>query len=329
MDKMALCMKRENIKRLGALILLLVMGVMPLSAQKAEHQDEWGNGKKRLDWWIGASLGVTHSLSENATSKDMFHNYPGVDLQVGTYFTRSFGMRVSMALNQQMGRPGRAQREGDPETYTNYRYQVLTGYLDAIIDLTTLFQPRKKYRPTFNMLMYVGGGGLESFDFDLKVMDWEYYPVNYFDKKYWAAHAGLMASYRFSPHWDWMLEGSYSVTDDRYDGVDSRVALSGFVKFHTGLVYHFYDRTQKNTRLTTQDHEGWEPSYTAKDREKVLQQQRKRLEKARKETAKRRAQHRKEVERHNKAARKANEQIRKEKQRRARQEAQARLYNEL
>lgn len=308
------------------LTLIISITVGMLSAQS--QTEEWGNGKKRLDWWYGASLGVTHSLSENATSDDMFHNYPGVDMQLGTFFTRSFGMRLSWALNPQMGRPGRAQREGDPETYTNYHFQVLTGYVDAMLDLTTLFTPRKKYRPTFDMLMYVGGGGLEAFDFDKKVINWEYYPVDYWDKTFWAAHAGLMASYRFSPHWDWTLEGSYTITDDRYDGVDSRVALSGYVKFHTGLVYHFYNRSTQNVRLTTGDYTGWEPSYTRKDRERVLKMQHKRMEKARKETAKRRADRQRELERRNKAAKRANEQLRQEKLRRAKEVATEQLYNE-
>lgn len=316
------------IRRFFASLLLCLMAASAVQAQKIGQTAAWDDGQTRLDWWMGASLGVTHSLSENATSQDMFHNYPGVDLQVGTFFSRSFGLRLSMALNQQMGRPGLAQREGDPETYTNYRFQVLTGYLDALLDLTTLFQPRKKYRPTFDMLIYAGFGGLEAFDFDLKVMDWEFYPVDYFDKKFWAAHAGLMASYRFSPHWDWVLEGSYSVTDDRYDGVDSRVALSGFVKFHTGVVYHFYNRQSQSVRLTTSEAPEWEPGYTREDREKVLKQQHKKFERARKETAKRRAERNKELERRNKAAREANERIRKEKEHRTWQDEQKRLYNE-
>lgn len=317
-----------NKQKICWLVIALLMACTTAWAQKTQHADEWGNGKKRLDWWVGASLGVTHSLGENATSADMIHNYPGLDMQLGTFFTRSFGMRLSIALNQQMGRPGQAQREGDPETYTNYRFQVLTGYVDALIDLTTLFQPRKKYRPKFNTLIYVGGGGLESFDFDLKVMDWEYYPVDYFDKKYWSAHAGMMISYRFAPHWDWMLEGSYAITDDRYDGIDSRVTLSGFVKAHTGLVYHFYDRSNEKVRLTTDDDGGWEPSYTKKDREKVQKEEHKKMERARKETAKRRADRNKEVEKRNKEARKANAQIRKEKERKSKLEAEKKLYNE-
>ena len=315
-------------KRLILLSLSILMTLCSALAQRATRQDEWGNGKKRLDWWLGASVGLTHSLGENQTSDNFIHNYPGVDLQLGTFFSRSFGMRLSLGLNPQHGRPGQAQREGDPETYTNYHFQVLTGYLDAMMDLTTLFQPRKKYRPTFDMLLYVGGGGLESFAFDKKVADWEYYPVDYWDKVCWAAHAGLMASYRFSPHWDWMLEGSYNVTQDRYDGIDSRVTLSGYVKVHTGFVYHFYNRQAPAVRLTTTDDGGWEPSYTQKDRERVLKDQHRRLERARKETAKRRAERDRELRRRNKEARRANERIRREKERRAKEEALQRLYNE-
>ena len=310
--------------------ILLLLAVSLMCSGMAMAQ-EWGTKEAphRLDWWYGASIGVTHSLAENATSDDFVHNYPGVDMQLGTFFSRVFGMRLSWGLNPQLGRPGKAQREGDPEKYdTHYRFQVLTGYVDALVDLTTLFQPRKKYRPTFDMLFFIGAGGLESFNFDKKVIDWEYYPVDYFDKICWAAHAGLMASYRFSPHWDWTLEGSYNVTESRYDGIEGHVYLSGYVKLHTGLVYHFYDRTSRKVRLTTEDTSGWEPSYTDKDREKAKQAEAKRIEEARKAMEQRRAEKAKRFEERRKEVQKANEQLRKEKEERARKKEEGHLYNE-
>lgn len=298
---------------------------MLLSAQ------EWGTAEAphRLDWWYGASVGVTHSLAENATSNDFMKNYPGVDMQLGTFFSRSFGARLSWGLNPQLGRPGEAQRRGDPEKYdTHYRFNVLTGYIDGLVDLTTLFSQRKKYRPTFDVLFFLGGGVLESFDFDKKVLDWEYYPVDYFDKVSWAAHAGLMTSYRFSPHWDWTLEGSYNITKSDYDGVAGHVYLSGYVKLHTGLVYHFYQRGTDKVRLSTDDTSGWTPSYTEKDREKARQAEYKRIAEARKANEKRRAQKEREAFKRAEQVREANERIRKEKERRAEAKAEAELYHE-
>lgn len=272
-------------RRLSLLLFYLVFFTVAFAQNDNER------ALRKNDWWIGTSIGVTHSLAENATSNDFIKNYPGGELQLGTFVSRVFGFRLSLGLNPQLGRPGQAQREGDPEMYdTHYRFNVLTGYVDGLIDLTTLFtSKRKKYRPTFDLMLFAGGGMLESFHFDHeKVADWTYYPVDAWDKTYWGAHAGLLASYRLSPHWDWMLEGSYNLTDGRYDGVDSGIALGGYVKLHTGWVYHFNDRTSKNVKLRNELDDSWQPSYTEKDRAKAREAQRKQIEKARKQNEERR-----------------------------------------
>lgn len=313
-------------RQLSLLLILLVCFTEALAQKDNER------ALRKNDWWIGTSIGVTHSLAENATSDDFIKNYPGGELQLGTFVSRVFGFRLSMGINPQLGRPGRAQREGDPETYdTHYRFNVLTAYLDGMVDLTTLFtSKRKKYRPTFDMSLFVGGGLLEAFHFDHeKVADWVYYPVDPWDKTCWGAHAGLLASYRLSPHWDWMLEGSYNITESRYDGVDSGVALSGYVKVHTGWVYHFNDRTSKQVKLRNEIDDSWQPSYTQKDRQRVAKERQERLAKARKENEKRRAARAAELKKKNEAAKKANKRMREEKAERDKKKAKAKLYNEI
>lgn len=313
-------------RQLSLLLILLVCFTEALAQKDNER------ALRKNDWWIGTSIGVTHSLAENATSDDFIKNYPGGELQLGTFVSRVFGFRLSMGINPQLGRPGRAQREGDPETYdTHYRFNVLTAYLDGMVDLTTLFtSKRKKYRPTFDMSLFVGGGMLEAFHFDHdKVADWIYYPVDPWDKTCWGAHAGLLASYRLSPHWDWMLEGSYNITESRYDGVDSGVALSGYVKVHTGWVYHFNDRTSKQVKLRNELDDSWQPSYTQKDRQRVAKERQERLTKARKENEKRRAARAAELKKKNEAAKKANKRMRDEKAERDKKKAEAKLYNEI
>lgn len=313
-------------RQLSLLLILLVCFTEALAQKDNER------ALRKNDWWIGTSIGVTHSLAENATSDDFIKNYPGGELQLGTFVSRVFGFRLSMGINPQLGRPGRAQREGDPETYdTHYRFNVLTAYLDGMVDLTTLFtSKRKKYRPTFDVSLFVGGGMLEAFHFDHeKVADWVYYPVDPWDKTCWGAHAGLLASYRLSPHWDWMLEGSYNITESRYDGVDSGVALSGYVKVHTGWVYHFNDRTSKQVKLRNEIDDSWQPSYTQKDRQRVAKERQERLAKARKENEKRRAARAAELKKKNEAAKKANKRMREEKAEREKKKAEAMLYNEI
>lgn len=313
-------------RQLSLLLILLVCFTEALAQKDNER------ALRKNDWWIGTSIGVTHSLAENATSDDFIKNYPGGELQLGTFVSRVFGFRLSMGINPQLGRPGRAQREGDPETYdTHYRFNVLTAYLDGMVDLTTLFtSKRKKYRPTFDMSLFVGGGMLEAFHFEHeKVAYWIYYPVDPWDKTCWGAHAGLLASYRLSPHWDWMLEGSYNITESRYDGVDSGVALSGYVKVHTGWVYHFNDRTSKQVKLRNEIDDSWQPSYTQKDRQRVAKERQERLAKARKANEKRRAARAAELKKKNEAAKKANKRMRDEKAERDKKKAEAKLYNEI
>lgn len=296
---------------------------------------------RKNDWWIGVSVGVTHSLAENATGDDFIKNVPGVELQLGTFVNRALGFRLSMGMNPQKARPGKAQREGDPEVYdTYYSFNVLTGFADVMVDLTTLFTPRKKYRPTFDVMAFVGGGALESFHFDHeKVKDWEFYPVDCWDKTFWAAHVGFLATYRIKPSWDWVLEGSYTITDGAYDGVVSRVATSGFVKLHTGFVYHFHQRqwnrpgyrptNGSRIKLATDDDDAWEPSYTEKDRQRVAKERAERLKKAQKENAKRRANKMKTTIKKNKEAKAALKKLQKDKKKRAKELNEAKLYNEI
>lgn len=319
-------------------IIFLLLTWMSCAAVLAQEKER---STRKNDWWIGVSAGVTHSLAENATSDDFIKNVPGAELQLGTFVNRALGFRLSMGMNPQKARPGKAQREGDPETYdTYYSFNVLTGFGDVLIDLTTLFTPRKKYRPTFDLMMFVGGGALESFHFDHeKVKDWEFYPVDCWDKTYWAAHAGLLATYRIKPSWDWVLEGSYTITDGAYDGVASRVATSGFVKLHTGFVYHFHQRQWNRpgyrptngvrTKLATDEDDAWEPSYTEKDRQRVAKQRAERLKKAQKANEKRRANRAKELKKRAKQQKEITKKMKEDKKKREKATEQAKLYNEI
>ncbi|MBR3541685.1 MAG: hypothetical protein IKO08_09530, partial [Bacteroidales bacterium] len=140
----------------------------------------------------------------------------------------------------------------------------------------------------------------------------------------------LMTAYRFSSHWDWTFEASYNVTESRYDGVEEKTSASGFLKLHTGFVYHIYDRRDKNRfRLTTDIDSEWAPRYTEKDREKILKEERERIEKARKEMAKQRESKSERIRKHNEEVKKANERIRKSKEKRAKEWEEKNKYNEL
>ena len=117
--------------------------------------------------------------------------------------------------------------------------------------------------------------------------------------------------------------------ESRYDGVEENASLSGFLKLHTGLVYHIYDRRDRNRyRLTTDIDSDFAPRYTEKDREKIRQEERDRIQKARKEMDKRRATKNERIRQHNEDVKKANEQIRKRKEERVKEWEEREKYNE-
>ena len=297
------------------------------------QQEEWGtiDVPTRMDWWIGASAGSTLSFSDNAPGNNFFKNIPSLDIQLGTFFTRAFGVRFGASVARQSGEADAAAKSLDPGKYGSYyRFYLMHAYADGVLDLTTLFAPRRKYRPKVDVMVFAGPALIEAVHFDMKLKDWDVYPVDYNDKTCWSFHAGLTIAYRFSSHWDWSLEASYNMIESRYDGVEENASLSGFLKFHTGLVYHIYDRRDRNRyRLTTDIDSDWAPRYTERDREKIRKEERERIAKARKETEKRRATKSERIRKHNEEVKKANEQIRKSKEKRAKEWEEKKLYNEL
>ena len=321
-----------------SLLVLLFLFICVLSS--FSQQKGWGTYElpkrdysylpKRLDWWIGASIGTTWSFADNAASGNIGKNIPSLDIQIGTFFTKSFGARVGGTMGPQTGKADAAVVEFDAEKYdTYYRFYTMHAYADAILDLTTLFGSKRRYRPTFDVMVFAGPGLIEAMHFDMKLKDWNEYPVDYQDKTCWVFHAGLMTAYRFSSHWDWTMEVSYNMTESRYDGVEESSSMSGFMKLHTGFTYHFYNRNDKQrVRLSTDMESDWAPRYTQEDRERVRKEQRERIEKARKESQKQRATKSEKIRKHNEEVKKANEQFRKDKEKRAKDREEARRYNE-
>ena len=297
------------------------------------QQEEWGtiDVPKRMDWWIGASVGTTVSFADNAPSHSFRKNIPSLDIQLGTFFTRAFGVRFGGSVAPQTGEADVIAKELDPAKYNSYyRFYLMHAYADGVLDLTTLFAPRRKYRPKVDVMVFAGPALIEALHFDMKLKEWDEYPVDYQDKTCWSFHAGLMTAYRFSSHWDWTLEASYNVTDSRYDGVEENASLSGFMKLHTGFVYHIYDRRDKNRyRLTTDIDSDWVPRYTEEDREKIRQEERERIKKARKKMENRRAIKSERIRQHNEEVKKANERIRKEKEKRIKEWEEKKKYNEI
>ena len=313
--------------------ILFVLSLVSMSyVTSFGQQDGWkaADVPIRMDWFIGASGGTTYSFADNSASGNFRKNFPCGDFQVGTFLTKYFGLRVGGSIGIQTGQPDDATIKLYPEYDAFYRFYVMNAYADGLFNLSPLFAPKRRHRQTFDVMLFAGPGIIEAIHFDMKLRDWDQYPVDYHDKTCWSFHTGVMTAYRFSSHWDWTLEVSYNLTESRYDGVEEDASVSGFMKFHTGLVYHIYDRNDKRrVRLTTDTYSDLAPRYTEDDREKVIKEERKRIEKARKEASKQRATKNEKIKKHNEEVKKANEQFRKDKKKRAKKWEEGRKYNEL
>lgn len=313
-------------------ILFVISFVLLLCEMSLGQETSWRfrTAPNRLDWWIGGTLGSTLSFADNAAGNNFKMNFPSVDIQGGTFFTRSLGARLVGGLSTQTGQADDETIKLYPEKYdTHYRFFLLTLNADAMVNLSTLFLSPNHRRPKIEVMVFAGGGVVESFHFDTKLKDWNEYPIDYLDKTVWTARAGLMGTVRISPHWDWAIETSYNLIGNRYDGVNEKSAPSGFMKFQTGFIYHLYNRNSRMVKLPTQLDSDWAPKYNEKDREKVRKEERERIEKARKEYAKQSKEKAKKIEKHNEEVKEKNKQFKKDKEKRAKQWEEAKLYNEL
>ncbi len=312
-------------------ILLVLSLVVVSSAASFGQESEWHyTAPKRMDWWIGGTVGTTLSFAENAASNNFARNFPSIDVQGGVFFTRSFGARLVGGLSTQTGQAIQEFIDLYPEKYnTYYRFFLLSLNADAVVNLSTLFFSPHQRRPKLEVMVFGGGGLVEGMHYDMKLKDWTEYPIDYQDKTLWTFRAGLMTSCRLSAHWDWTLETSYNMIENRYDGIEEKSSPSGFMKFQTGFVYHLHNRSSRMYRLTTSLDSDWAPKYSEKEREKARSDEQKRIERARKESAKQRREKSREIKRHNEDVKKTNERFKKDREKRAKEMEEARLYNEL
>jgi len=202
------------------------------------------------EWYIGGNISWSHSMSENMMSKDFIANeIPGANISIGNDFSRFGGIRLSLGFNPQIGRPGRAHVEANPDTFKIYRFHTATAYVDGLFNLTEMIFSSNVYR-TANLYALVGVGVLYNWGLDDRVNSemWrQFYPVNYdadgnslnaFNKFYPALRLGGVGVIKVSKSIDLSIEAKYSIISDRYNGVLHGGNCDGYVDFNIGVVWY-------------------------------------------------------------------------------------------
>ncbi len=221
------------------------------------------------NWFFGASIGGSYSMSENTRFGNFFDmTRPSFQIQVGRSFYPQFGLRLTLNYLTQEGRAEWSTSEflekwGERDG--NYHFSMAAGFLDGVVDFHNMIWGYKENR-RFSLKGYLGLGAFYTFGFDGNKLDWlanptwrdcDYngvhhnagerlpsgygYKVNREKKWYFAGHVGLIGEYHLSPAWSVNLDVSFNGTDDAYNGMRFRRVYDSYVDVMLGAIYYMKD----------------------------------------------------------------------------------------
>lgn len=221
------------------------------------------------NWFIGASIGGSYSMSENTRFGNFFDmTRPSFQIQVGRSFFPQFGVRMTFNYLAQEGRGEWSTSEfleKWAEHDGNYDYSMAAGFVDGVFDFHNIFWGYKEDR-RFSLKGYVGLGAFYTFGFDKDKTDWLAHPTwrdcNYNgvhhnagdplasgygynvktkNRWYYAGHVGLIGELHLSPAWSVNLDVSFNGTDDAYNGMRFRRVYDSYVDVMLGALYYLKD----------------------------------------------------------------------------------------
>ena len=213
--------------------------------------------------FVAGQIGISHSMSENTRFGRFFDNEKlSFNIGVGKWFYPSFGVRITAGLHPQVGRAEWEISDAYPETFGNYTYNMFSGYLDGLVNITNVVLKYKEDR-VFNLVGIIGLGYNHTFGFDEEKcnlmregLDANYqqryknpnagekimgYDVNTKQGNYFAAHVGLQGRWKVSPAWDVVAEVTFNGTDDKYNGHEYDRVYDTYFDVLIGAQFHFKD----------------------------------------------------------------------------------------
>lgn len=213
--------------------------------------------------FVAGQIGISHSMSENTRFGRFFDNEKlSFNIGVGKWFYPSFGVRFTAGLHPQVGRAEWEISDEFPETFGNYTYNMFSGYLDGLVNITNVVLKYKEDR-VFNLVGIIGLGYNHTFGFDEEKcnlmregLDDKYqqryknpnageklisYDVNTKQGNYFAAHVGLQGRWKVSNAWDVVAEVTFNGTDDKYNGHEYDRVYDTYFDVLIGAQFHFKD----------------------------------------------------------------------------------------
>ena len=212
-----------------------------------EVLDVWRPYGVSDNWFMDYTAGVSASMAENASEhlmKDIRLSL--VDFAVGKQTSYLWSTRLSFGYHKQRGWASPEAISKAPSVFGDggYDFKMALGYIDEMVNLTNIFF-RYNERRWFNVQMFVGAGVNYTWGFDEKVKTWEQYeyPVDATDKVNFAVRGGLQFLAQFSPKWDVVLQGAYTLVGDSYNGHkhSASFAFDPYLDVSLGVRFHVMD----------------------------------------------------------------------------------------
>ena len=208
-------------------------------------------------------VGMSHSMSENTRFGNFFANErPSFNIGVGKWIYPAFGARFTLGLHPQVGRAEWEISELWPDVFGNYGYNMFSGYVDGLVNLTNIVFKYREDR-VFNLVGIIGLGYNHTFGFDKgkcarmrrgltlsggnvipgtdEAPGAVTYKVDTKPSHYFAAHVGFQGRWKVSQTWDITGEVTFNGTDDKYNGHTYDRVYDTYFDFLLGAQFHFKD----------------------------------------------------------------------------------------
>lgn len=208
------------------------------------------------NWTLGVGAGFAYSMAENTGKAPFGDNLagPNVHIQANKWFRPAFGLRAEVQMGKHRGSVNREMTSYKP-TIGPYSFKLNSYDVQLLLNLTNCIFGYSEER-RFDMVAFVGGGWLCSYDFDKAASQWKsnYYPINTHKSTSPMARAGAYIACRLHDMVSLSLEGAYTITSDKYNGVDSKNGFDSYCDMRLGLIFHLADGyEERRFRYVTPD----------------------------------------------------------------------------
>lgn len=211
-----------------------------------EVLDVWRPYGVSDNWFMDYTAGFSASMAENMSGHFMKNlRLSLVDFSVGKQTSYIWSTRLSLGYHKQMGWASQDAINKAQSLFGDgsYEFRMAMGYVDEMVNLTNILFPYNERR-WFNVQMFVGAGVNYTWGFDDKVRAWrQYYPVEVTDNVNFAVRGGLQLLAKFSPKWDVVLQGAYTMVGDSYNGHkhSDKFAFDPYLDVALGVRFHVMD----------------------------------------------------------------------------------------